>query len=155
MLAPVRYLISVLVWPTSARQVWVFSRSKITMARMQPTNDPIGTRINKRIIARIPSPAFGCRGVINQPIKMLVKRPAKAPATIHPANSPIDHNLFLEDTGTAYHVVSQIGDFAENRFWWFVGGPSAIDGNIGSSTFGAAIGAAPPRILQGALKLNF
>ena len=51
MLAPVRYLISVLVWPTSARQVWVFSRSKIMMARMQSTNDPIGTRINKRIIA--------------------------------------------------------------------------------------------------------
>jgi hypothetical protein len=34
-------------------------------------------------------------------------------------------------------------------------GPGAIDGNIGSSTFGNAIAAAPPRILQGALKLNF
>jgi hypothetical protein len=34
-------------------------------------------------------------------------------------------------------------------------GPSAVDGNIGSSTFGNAIGAAPPRILQGALKFNF
>jgi hypothetical protein len=34
-------------------------------------------------------------------------------------------------------------------------GPSSVDGNIGSSTFGNAISAAPPRILQGALKLNF
>jgi len=34
-------------------------------------------------------------------------------------------------------------------------GPTSIDGNIGSSTFGQAISAAPPRILQGALKLNF
>jgi hypothetical protein len=34
-------------------------------------------------------------------------------------------------------------------------GPSAIDGNIGSSTFGDAISAAAPRILQGALKFTF
>ena len=34
-------------------------------------------------------------------------------------------------------------------------GPSSVDGNIGSSTFGNAISAAAPRILQGALKLNF
>jgi hypothetical protein len=34
-------------------------------------------------------------------------------------------------------------------------GPGSVDGNIGSSTFGDAIGAAPPRILQGALKFNF
>ena len=34
-------------------------------------------------------------------------------------------------------------------------GPTAVDGDIGSSTFGQAISAAPPRILQGALKLNF
>ncbi|MGO9326309.1 MAG: carboxypeptidase regulatory-like domain-containing protein [Terracidiphilus sp.] len=34
-------------------------------------------------------------------------------------------------------------------------GPAAIDGNIGSSTFGNAISAAPPRIVQGAVKLNF
>jgi hypothetical protein len=34
-------------------------------------------------------------------------------------------------------------------------GPGSVDGNIGSSTFGNAISAAPPRILQGALKLNF
>jgi len=34
-------------------------------------------------------------------------------------------------------------------------GPQAVDGNIGSSTFGQAISAASPRILQGALKFSF
>ena len=34
-------------------------------------------------------------------------------------------------------------------------GPSSVDGNIGSSTFGNAISASPPRIMQGALKFNF
>jgi hypothetical protein len=47
---------------------------------------------------------------------MLVKKPTKAPATIHRANSPTDPNLLLEDTGTAYHDVSQIVDPDENRF---------------------------------------
>jgi hypothetical protein len=34
-------------------------------------------------------------------------------------------------------------------------GPSSVDGDIGSSTFGQAISAAPPRILQGAVKFSF
>jgi carboxypeptidase family protein/TonB-dependent receptor-like protein len=34
-------------------------------------------------------------------------------------------------------------------------GPGSVDGNIGSSTFGNAISAAPPRILQGAVKFSF
>ena len=34
-------------------------------------------------------------------------------------------------------------------------GPSSVDGNIGSRTFGNAISAAPARIMQGALKFNF
>jgi hypothetical protein len=34
-------------------------------------------------------------------------------------------------------------------------GPGAVDGNIGSTTFGNAISAAPPRILQAAIKLSF
>ena len=34
-------------------------------------------------------------------------------------------------------------------------GPSSVDGDIGSATFGDAVSAAPPRILQGALKFNF
>jgi hypothetical protein len=34
-------------------------------------------------------------------------------------------------------------------------GPTSVDGNIGSSIFGNAISAAPPRVLQGALKFSF
>ena len=34
-------------------------------------------------------------------------------------------------------------------------GPSSVDGNIGSSTFGKVVSAAPPRILQGAVKFMF
>ena len=34
-------------------------------------------------------------------------------------------------------------------------GPSAVDGNIGSSTFGNVISAAPPRIMQAAMKFTF
>jgi TonB dependent receptor len=34
-------------------------------------------------------------------------------------------------------------------------GPQAVDGNIGSSTFGEAINASPARVLQGAIKFNF
>jgi hypothetical protein len=34
-------------------------------------------------------------------------------------------------------------------------GPTSVDGNIGSSTFGDVINAAAPRILQGAVKFNF
>ncbi|NYF78115.1 TonB-dependent receptor [Granulicella arctica] len=34
-------------------------------------------------------------------------------------------------------------------------GPSSVDGDIGSSTFGEVISAAPPRIMQGALKFSF
>ncbi|MGC1784628.1 MAG: carboxypeptidase regulatory-like domain-containing protein [Acidobacteriaceae bacterium] len=34
-------------------------------------------------------------------------------------------------------------------------GPTAVDGDIGSSTFGQVISAAPPRILQGAIKFSF
>jgi hypothetical protein len=34
-------------------------------------------------------------------------------------------------------------------------GPTAVDGNIGSSTWDQVISAAPPRIMQGAIKLNF
>ncbi|WP_158945013.1 carboxypeptidase regulatory-like domain-containing protein [Granulicella sp. S190] len=34
-------------------------------------------------------------------------------------------------------------------------GPSSVDGNIGSTTFGTAVSAAPARVLQGAAKFNF
>jgi hypothetical protein len=44
-----------------------------------------------------------------------------------------------------------VGLFAQDS--WH--GPSSVDGDIGSATFGDAVSAAPPRILQGALKFNF
>jgi hypothetical protein len=34
-------------------------------------------------------------------------------------------------------------------------GPTAVDGDVGSATFGNVVSAAPPRILQGAVKLVF
>jgi hypothetical protein len=34
-------------------------------------------------------------------------------------------------------------------------GPTAVDGNIGSTTFGNVVSAAPPRILQAAAKFSF
>jgi hypothetical protein len=34
-------------------------------------------------------------------------------------------------------------------------GPASVDGNIGSATFGNVVSAAPPRLLQLALKLVF
>jgi hypothetical protein len=34
-------------------------------------------------------------------------------------------------------------------------GPNSVDGNIGSSTFGQAVNAAPPRIMQGSVKFDF
>jgi hypothetical protein len=34
-------------------------------------------------------------------------------------------------------------------------GPAAVDGDIGSTTFGDAVSAAAPRILQGAMKFSF
>jgi hypothetical protein len=34
-------------------------------------------------------------------------------------------------------------------------GPSSVDGNIGDTTFGQAVSAASPRILQGAVKFSF
>jgi hypothetical protein len=34
-------------------------------------------------------------------------------------------------------------------------GPAAVDGNINGSTFGQVVNAAPPRVLQFALKLSF
>jgi hypothetical protein len=34
-------------------------------------------------------------------------------------------------------------------------GPTAVDGDVGSATFGNVVSAAQPRILQGAVKLVF
>jgi hypothetical protein len=60
-------------------------------------------------------------------------------------NLPLTESKFLTFRLEAFNV------FNHTQF----NGPTSVDGDIGSSTFGNAISAAPPRILQGALKLNF
>jgi hypothetical protein len=63
----------------------------------------------------------------------------------------IAKNLPLTEAKVLLFRVEAFNVFNHTQF----NGPSSVDGNIGSSTFGDAIGAAPPRILQGALKFNF
>ena len=60
-------------------------------------------------------------------------------------------SLALTESSSLLFRVEAFNIFNHAQF----NGPSAVDGNIGSSTFGNAISAAPPRILQGAVKLNF
>jgi len=59
--------------------------------------------------------------------------------------------LPLTDSKSLLFRVEGFNVFNHTQF----NGPGSVDGNIGSSTFGNAISAAPPRILQGALKFNF
>jgi len=63
----------------------------------------------------------------------------------------LQKKLALTESKSVLFRVEGFNVFNHTQF----NGPSSIDGNIGSSTFGSAISAAPPRILQGALKLNF
>jgi hypothetical protein len=60
-------------------------------------------------------------------------------------------NLALTESKSLLFRVEAFNVFNHTQF----NGASSVDGNIGSSTFGNAISAAPPRILQGALKFNF
>ncbi|MGO9339258.1 MAG: carboxypeptidase regulatory-like domain-containing protein [Terracidiphilus sp.] len=60
-------------------------------------------------------------------------------------------NLPLTESKSLLFRVEAFNVFNHTQF----NGPGSVDGNIGSSTFGNAISAAPPRILQGALKFNF
>jgi hypothetical protein len=60
-------------------------------------------------------------------------------------------SVALGDSRTLLLRVEGFNVFNHTQF----NGPGAIDGNIGSSTFGNAISAAPPRILQAAIKFNF
>ncbi len=60
-------------------------------------------------------------------------------------------SLALGDSRSLLFRVESFNVFNHTQF----NGPGAIDGDIGSSTFGNAISAAPPRILQGAIKFSF
>jgi hypothetical protein len=63
----------------------------------------------------------------------------------------IAKNLPLKESKSLLFRVEAFNVFNHTQF----SGPSSVDGDIGSSTFGNAISAAPPRILQGAVKFNF
>jgi hypothetical protein len=60
-------------------------------------------------------------------------------------------NLALTESKSLLFRVEAFNVFNHTQF----NGPTAVDGDIGSSTFGNVVSAAPPRILQGALKFNF
>jgi len=60
-------------------------------------------------------------------------------------------NLHLTESKALLFRVEAFNVFNHAQF----NGPAAVDGDIGSSTFGNVISAAPPRILQGALKFSF
>jgi Carboxypeptidase regulatory-like domain len=60
-------------------------------------------------------------------------------------------NLPLTESKSVLLRVEAFNVFNHTQF----SGPTSVDGDIGSSTFGNVISAAPPRILQGALKFNF
>ncbi|HTV83570.1 MAG TPA: carboxypeptidase regulatory-like domain-containing protein [Acidobacteriaceae bacterium] len=63
----------------------------------------------------------------------------------------VGKQLALDGSRNLLFRVEAFNIFNHTQFF----GPQAIDGNIGSSTFGQVISAAPPRILQAALKFNF
>jgi hypothetical protein len=60
-------------------------------------------------------------------------------------------NLHLTESRALLFRIEAFNAFNHTQFT----GPSAIDGNIGDSTFGSAISAAPARILQAAAKFTF
>jgi hypothetical protein len=59
--------------------------------------------------------------------------------------------LALTESKSVLFRVEAFNVFNHTQF----SGPSSVDGDIGSSTFGSAISAAAPRIMQGAAKFNF
>jgi len=60
-------------------------------------------------------------------------------------------NLRLTESKSLLFRVEAFNLFNHAQF----NGPGAVDGDIGSSAFGNVVSAAPPRILQGALKFSF
>jgi hypothetical protein len=60
-------------------------------------------------------------------------------------------NLALTESKTVILRLEAFNVFNHAQF----DGPSSVDGNIGSSTFGEVISAQAPRILQGAVKFSF
>ena len=59
--------------------------------------------------------------------------------------------LAITESKSVLFRVEAFNVFNHTQFF----GPAAVDGNIGSTTWGQVIAAAPPRILQGAVKFSF
>ncbi len=59
--------------------------------------------------------------------------------------------LSFSDTRSLLLRIEAFNVFNHTQF----DGPTAVDGNIGSTTFGNVVSAAPPRILQAAMKFSF
>jgi hypothetical protein len=66
-------------------------------------------------------------------------------------DTAVAKKLSLTESKNLLFRVEAFNVFNHTQFY----GPSSVDGNIGSNTFGQVISAASPRILQAALKLNF
>jgi len=60
-------------------------------------------------------------------------------------------NLSLTESKALQFRMEAFNVFNHAQFY----GPAAVDGNINGSTFGQVVNAAPPRVLQFALKLSF
>jgi hypothetical protein len=63
----------------------------------------------------------------------------------------VGKNLALTESKALLFRVEAFNVFNHAQF----NGPSSVDGDIGSSTFGEVIAAQAPRILQGAVKFSF
>jgi hypothetical protein len=70
---------------------------------------------------------------------------------LFPSTATVKPNLVVTESKSLLFRVEAFNVFNHAQFF----GPQAVDGNIGDTTFGQVINAAPPRILQGALKFSF
>ncbi len=66
-------------------------------------------------------------------------------------DTAIGKNLTFDEDKSLLFRVEAFNVFNHTQFF----GPQAVDGTIGSETFGKVVSAAPPRILQAAMKFNF
>jgi hypothetical protein len=60
-------------------------------------------------------------------------------------------NLRLTESKSLQFRLEAFNVFNHAQFF----GPQSVDGNISSSTFGQAVSAAAPRLVQGAVKFTF
>jgi hypothetical protein len=63
----------------------------------------------------------------------------------------LQKNLKLNESKSLEMRLEAFNAFNHSQFY----GPTSVDGNISSGTFGHVVSAAPPRLLQVALKIHF